>query len=313
MGDHLPSDLELDVRAFLDAVEAKGCSRFTREQYRSQLGLFTRWAIPAGTDATERITPECLTRYFITLRERGLKPNSLHAAFRVLRRYLRWYERTHRPANWQNPILNVEAPRVPRRRLPAPPFEHIRAICQSIPGHSLQADRDRALIMFLFDTGLRAGECLALNLGDLDIKRGRVHVVHTKSGQDRYAYLNPLVVKAIVQYLRHRPKELPATAPLWITLTGHGNAKPGARLTYSGLRLMLERRANEAGVPMPRLHGLRRAFATAKHEQGVTALDLQNMLGHSDGQTLWRYVDLTDRYMEERQRATSPVARYLAE
>ncbi len=309
----LPTDLELDVQAFMAAARAKGVSAYTEQQYSSQLGLLVRWLLERGVTETEAIMSSHLTDYLLRLRERNLKPNTIHAAYRVFRRYLRWYERTQPwHSGWRNPLCGIEAPKVPRKRLPAPKFTDLKAILASIRGNLPQDDRDRAVILFLCETGLRSKECLGLDLADLEIKRRRAHVRETKSGKDRYVYFDPPVDKVIVRYLRHRPRDTPPSAPLWVSVSGHGKLT-GHRLTYSGLQQMLRRRATNAGVPMPKLHGLRRAFATAKHEQGVTALDLQRMLGHSDGQTLWRYVDIDEAHMERVNRATSVVSKFLAE
>ncbi len=311
--NNLPSDLELDVAAFAAATRAKGCSPFTVQQYRSQLGLLCTWLLKDGVTTVEGISGDHLNRYLIALRERGLEPSSVHAAFRAFRRLLRWYEKTQHPTpGWSNPLRDIEAPRVPRRRLPAPPFENIKAILTGITGHSEGDDRDRALILFLCETGLRARECANLNVGDVDIRQRRAYVRQGKNGRDRYVYFDPPVDKALAQYLRHRGKDLPASAPLWVGLASGPHRSRGSRLGYSGLQLAVRRRAAQAGVPMPQLHGLRRVFATAKHQQGVTALDLQRMLGHSDGQTLWRYVDLSEAYMEQVQHRTAVVANFIS-
>jgi integrase/recombinase XerD len=54
--------------------------------------------------------------------------------------------------------------------------------------------RDRAIILTLLDTGLRAGELCALRIGDLDLKTGKVIVHHgalgaSKGGKGRTVFM----------------------------------------------------------------------------------------------------------------------------
>lgn len=300
----MTTDLQLDILSFLSATDARNCSPHTLQQYRRQLAALAAWLEQRGVTQVEAITQTHLTDYLVSLRRRGLKPSSQHAAFRAARVFLRWYERTQAPPpDWRNPIRAVQGPRLPRRRLPPPPIEHLRAIVATCRGRTFADDRDRALIMFLFDTGLRAAECAGLDVGHLDQRSGAVLVLG-KGGKTRMAYTDPAVVREIRRYLRHRPDAGPE-APLWTD-------RHGRRLTYWGLRQIIERRARLAGVPMIPLHGIRRAFATAKHNAGVSSIDLQRLLGHADGQTLWRYVDVDEAHLQELHRRTSPVARYLS-
>jgi integrase/recombinase XerD len=86
-------------------------------------------------------------------------------------------------------------------------------------------------------------------------------------------------------YLRMHPNQNPA---LFIS-------KDGERLTYDGLRQLLERRAKSAKLcNKPTLHGFRRAFALNMLRSGVDIFALQRLMGHADLQVLRRYLAQND-------------------
>ena len=102
-----------------------------------------------------------------------------------------------------------------------------------------------------------------------------------------------------MRYMRHRQDVGPST-PLWVTVRG-------TRLTYSGLRQIVRRRATKAGVPVPSLHSFRRAFALYALRNGADIYSLQRLMGHSDLTVLRRYLKQTEADLQEAHRKAGPV------
>jgi len=65
-------------------------------------------------------------------------------------------------------------------------------------------DRDRAILLCLLDTGYRAAEFLALNVGDLNLSSGAALVRRGKGGKFRTVFLGGKSRRAAARYLRHR-------------------------------------------------------------------------------------------------------------
>ncbi len=87
--------------------------------------------------------------------------------------------------------------------------------------------------------------------------------------------------RALRAYLHWRHDHTPA---LFVSV--HGD-----QLTYSTLRLLLDRRARGARLNnKPTLHGFRRAFALNMLRNGADVFALQKLLGHSDLQIVRRYL-----------------------
>ena len=82
----------------------------------------------------------------------------------------------------------------------------------------------------------------------------------------------------------------------------------GERLTCTGLRLLLRRRAVVAGLKeIPSPHDFRRAFALIMLRNGVDVFALQKLMGHSDLQVLRRYLAQTDQDIQTAHMRGSPV------
>ena len=166
-------------------------------------------------------------------------------------------------------------------------------------GQSFTGCRDRALLLALLDTGCRASEFLALNIGDVNLADGRVMVRHGKGGKGRVTFLGLKSRRALRSYLRYRSDRSEAE-PLWVT-------PQQTRLTYDGLRSMVRRRAACAGVADPSLHSFRRGFAITSLRNGVDVFSLQRLMGHSDLSILRRYLTQTDADLEQAHRKAGPV------
>ena len=78
-----------------------------------------------------------------------------------------------------------------------------------------------------------------------------------------------------------------------------------------GLRSMLLRRAEEAGVPVPTPHAFRRAFAIYMLRGRSDLLSLQRLMGHSDLSLLHRYAKQSTDDLRAVHGTASPVDKLL--
>ena len=160
-------------------------------------------------------------------------------------------------------------------------------------------DRDRAAMLALLDTGARASEFTALDVGDVNQGTGAVLIRHGKGDKSRVTFLGAKARRELARYLRRRGEQSPS-APLWAT-------KTGARLTYHGLRSVVQRRARAAGVRAPGLHDFRRAFALLALRGGVDLVSLQRLMGHSGLDVLRRYLAQTEADLRAAHAKGAPV------
>lgn len=127
------------------------------------------------------------------------------------------------------------------------------------PKHAVRAECIRFLIGFLYATGLRIGEALKLNVGNVDMEQDTVFVHQGKFGKDRLVAMTGSTCRAVAAWLKLR-SHYAASGPSAPFLVGSNDT----RLTYDQAYYMfkvLRRRCGFTGDPLVRLHDLRHNFA----------------------------------------------------
>ncbi len=291
--------MQADAAAFLVDRQAGGCSVRTLEYYRDELHYLTRWLAGQGVTDALHVTPDHLRRYLLFVAERR-NPGGVHCAYRVAKTFLRWWGREYEPDDWRNPIERVKPPKLADNPLPPVPLPDLQSILNTCD-RSLTGQRDRAMLLALLDTGCRASEFVALDIGDVDLGTGAVVVRHGKGGKRRVVFLGAKSRRELLRYLRLRDD---GEGALW-------TSQNDERLQRRGLQAMVRRRAERAGVPVPALHSFRRANALLTLRGGADLLSVSRLLGHSDLGTTRRYLKLEHDDLAEAHRKAGPVDRHL--
>jgi integrase/recombinase XerD len=294
----LPQDLYIPTlaAAFLLDRKAQNLTKKTLDFYRMNLEIFITWCEAQAVKTIEQITPELLRAFFVTMSETH-KPGGVHAFYRTVRVFIRWYALEFEPLEWRDPLRKVKAPKVDVEPLEPVAIETVRALLDTCKRGKFTDERDRAILLFLLDTGVRAGELLALDKQDTDILTGDVLIRKSKSRKPRKVFIGRQARRALRSYLKLREDMARA---LFVT-------DEGERLRMAGLRQVLVRRSKRAGVAVPSLHGFRRAFALAMHRAGVDLLTIARLLGHSDMSILERYIKQTGEDLRGSHERGSPV------
>lgn len=149
--------------------------------------------------------------------------------------------------------------------------------------------RDKALIMTILSSGLRASEIL--NLKEDDLYRRSLIVSRGKGGKPRVTFIDPLTEKSIREY--HHKREVDS---IFVFTNSFG--KP---LSRQYLSRMISETALRAGIKKRvSAHTLRHSFATNMLRKGARIEDVQPLMGHSSISTTRLYMHFTNEYLRER-------------
>lgn len=172
----------------------------------------------------------------------------------------------------RNPINRVKIPTGNNQPLPGITMEDVRQMLHACTTN--MALRDKALLMALVDTGAIRAEIIALSIEDVNLISGTVQIKHGKGSKSRVVYLGRKTRRVLRRYLKSRLDELGFNSPLIAT-------QEGTRLSLSGLREIIRRRAKAAGIKEPGLHDFRKCFAVQMLRGGCDLVTLSRLMGHS--------------------------------
>ena len=247
-----------------------------------------------GDKPVGEISAMDLRRFLAESLAEGLSPGGVMARWRAVRAFLRWVAQE---GGLPDPgvLSRVKPPKVPEADLPVVRASEIRRLLAAAHT-SLTPLRDTAIILLLWDTGLRAGELLGIRLGDVLSHGVRVR---RKGGHEQVLPVSLPTKRALRAYVQ---SERPESDWDVLFLT-----KGGEPLTYNGLRSALMRLAEKAGVPYKPPHAFRRGAAVAMVKNGLNPYALQLLMGHKDQSITARYVRLAEKDLAEAHHAASPV------
>lgn len=131
--------------------------------------------------------------------------------------------------------------------------------------------RDTALVEFLYSTGVRVSELIALNRQDIDFD-GMKAVVYGKGAKEREVYLTAAACMHLKEYIVERDDDSEA---LFVSLK-----QPHERLSVAGVEEILRRLGRETGIEKVHPHRFRRTMATNILHKGIPIEEVRDILGH---------------------------------
>lgn len=305
----LASDQALDFLArWLEHLSAlRDASPRTIEAYRRDvagfLGFLTRHhGEMAGKAALRRVSVSDMRAWMAEQRGRELSPRSVARALSAVRSFYKWLA-----VNEGIEAAAVTAARAPRSkpRLPRPVgADAARALIERVEVQAREpwaAARDVAVVTLLYGCGLRISE--ALGLARKAYPFDEVLRIRGKGGKERLVPVLPAASRAIDEYLRLCPYDLPPQGPLFI-------GQRGGALNPRAIQKVMEQARMQLGLPATATpHALRHSFATHLLEAGGDLRAIQELLGHASLSTTQVYTSVDQARLMEIYDSAHPKGR----
>jgi site-specific recombinase XerD len=265
------------------SLRAENKAPRTVETYTNAVDHFVDFIPERRRGDAEKITREDVRRWVEAMQAKGSAPATVSLRFRALVQFWKWAAREDEvPAS---PMVGMTAPMVPTKAVPVISDDDVSALLKVCAGKDFPALRDTAVIRLLLDTGIRRAELVGLSLEDIDLK-DRTVTVMGKGRRPRSVRFGFRTAQTLDRYLRVRSRHRHAARSTALWLPERGDA----RWTADGVRIMLRRRSDQAGLPANvRPHMFRHTFAADFLGAGGNESDLMRLAG-------WRSRQMVDRY-----------------
>ena len=304
-------DLDAAIERFRAHIEhERGLSPRTVEAYAGDLAALAAFLDRAGGRGSDvsAVTTEDLRAFLAGEVGRGLASRSMMrrvAAIRGLFRFL------HDHGNvTSDPTLHL-AQRVARRSVPTIVSEERLRDMMDIPDVATPAGlRDRAVLEFLYGTGVRLRELVSLNVGDFLPLGDRV-IVKGKGGKSRVVPFAGRAREAMLAYWQDRFPSGPDGAGAlranarMPAFAGRGDARVSPRTVQ---RIVGRHLRRVAAVSKASPHALRHAFATHMLDHGADLRSVQELLGHTSLSTTQIYTHVSVEHLKRVYRKAHPRA-----
>ena len=273
----------------------KQYSPATLKAYGRDLNRFLEFC---GDREVIAIQPAEIKQFIAHMKKMDLSAKTISRVLSCLRSFYKYLNREGYCK--VNPAAVVRNPKGDSRLPQRLDVDQVNQLLEKAPESDVEK-RDLAIAELLYSSGLRVSELVNINLNDMDLKHGAIHVMG-KGNKARLVPVGKQAREAIETWLSCRV-ELNPESPLFTN-------KNGNRLTTRSVQLRLKalskRQLYTDGVHP---HMLRHSFATHLLENSGDLRAVQELLGHEDINTTQIYTHLDVRHLTKTYDQAHPRAR----
>ena len=258
------------LEMFLDAKRVEGCSERTIQYYK----VTAEHMLSQTEKEIRKITTDEMRSYLADYQKRNnCSIVTIDNIRRNISSFFTWLEEEdYILKSPMRRIHKIKTKTVVKSVITDEGIEQLRDHCTQI--------RDLAMIDLLYSTGIRVGELVNLNIGDINFEE-RECVVYGKGDKERRVYFDAKAKVHLMEYIESRKDKNPA---LFVTLDA-----PYDRLKISGVEIRLRQLGRELGLERIHPHKFRRTMATRAIDKGMPIEQVQKILGHSQIDTTMQY------------------------
>ena len=292
----------------------RNVSEHTLRNYASDLEQFHDFLAPVIDEKTrERRALDLKDVDHITIREwmselhsANKKKTSIARKLASVRTFFQFLVREGKLE--MNPAKLVSTPRIERKLPNHLSMEDAVRFIESPDADSDMGKRDRAILEFLYATGVRVAELTQLNLRDIDYENKSVRVTGKRRKQ-RIVPFGDHALAALKNYLSIRPNFLNNAPPAQCDDQAVFLNYQGTRITTRSVGRMVDKYIRQcADIHDISPHSLRHSFATHLLDSGADLRDIQELLGHARLSTTQIYTQVSMEKLIEVYDKTHPKA-----
>jgi site-specific recombinase XerD len=255
---------------YISAKRIEGCSEKSLKYYSSTVNLMLKEVAKGVRDITTEDLRFYLGKY---QQKRASSKVTIDNMRRIFSSFFGWLEdEDYILKSPVRRIHRIKTDKTIKDTITDEGLERLRDICVKI--------RDLAMVDLLASTGMRVGELVHLNRGDIDFNE-RECIVFGKGNTERVVYFDARTKLHLLNYLEQRTDNNPA---LFTSLT-----KAAKRLMIGGVEARIRQLGQKATLVKVHPHKFRRTLATRAIDKGMPIEQVQKLLGHVKIDTTMHY------------------------
>lgn len=289
--------LEEYLKQFLQHLKyERNVSTHTLRNYSSDLEQFRDWLVAAGRTGdipVSEIDHLTIREWMSSLHGLNKKKTSIARKIASLRTFFQFLVREGVLEN--NPAKLVATPKIERKLPVHLSTEDAVRFIETPDLNTALGKRDRAILEFLYATGVRVGELVNLNLKDIDFRERLVRVTGKRKKQRILPFGEPSL-QALMHYLSESRQEFlnncpPAERDEQAVFLNY----QGTRITTRSVGRMIDKYIKICADIHRDIspHSLRHSFATHLLDSGADLRDIQELLGHARLSTTQIYTQVS--------------------
>lgn len=258
------------IQMFLAAKRVEGCSTKTVHYYDSTI----RNVVSAIEKDIKQISTDDVRSYLDNYQtDSKVSKVTIDNIRRILSSFFAWLEA-------EDYILKNPIKRIHKVKTGKTVKETYSDEALELMRDNTECPRDLALIDILASTGMRVGELVKLDRGDIDFQN-RECIVLGKGNKQRIAYFDARTKIHLQNYLDSRTDD---NSALFVSLQ-----RPYERLQISGVEIRLRELGRKLNIDKVHPHKFRRTLATMAIDKGMPIEQVQQLLGHQSVDTTLQY------------------------
>ena len=204
-----------------------------------------------------------------------------------------------------DPFMDISM-RQKSRRLPSVLTEDEVKELLGVERKNFQDERDHMLFLFIYNTGCRISEAVAVDIDDIEYGKRRI-LIRGKGGKERFVFFSKSTAAEIKEYLEKRNEYL-----MSLGIEGEKAlliGDKGGRLPFSSAHIIFDKyRALLGWQKEFTPHTLRHSFATHLMDRGADIRLVQELLGHESISTTQIYTHVSRGRLKKVYEDTHPHA-----
>lgn len=319
-------DFDYYIQEYMYNCRSRKLRPRTMHSYEQALRLFERWCLESEriTEPSE-VREGTVRKYICDLQERGkytfyarderkiyncpdrrsdyqdeISVVTINSYIRYIKAFFSWFSYEVGNENPMKRIRQLKCEREPKEFLTDEEIEKLKRV---LDVSCFAEHRDFTIILLLLDTGMRIGECLQIELSEVDMVERKIFLPaeNTKGRQSRCVFFSVKMARILQRWLRFKDRYSESNLLFHV--------KQGTPLGVNNFEANMRRYLDRAGVKKACTpHCLRNNFAKRCLMAGMDLYTLSRILGHSSVTVTEKaYLDLTDRDLRQRYQSFSPL------